>query len=134
MIQRDILIYLRTHPTVSAIMSNRIYSVQAPSSVQMPYMIIEPTSGMRESITFKTTGGRVWFRVTVDVGPTDEVKGHDMIWAALRALENYRGDMGSTKDVIATCGEPRGWAGIGGAFRYQFEVRLDYTEDIQTPH
>lgn len=134
MILKDVLIYLRNNTALATVMDNRIYSIQAPSSVKMPYLIIEPTSGMRESIVFNVTGGKAWFRITVDVGPTDEVNGYTMIWTALRALENYRGDMGDTKDVVVTCGEPRGWAGIGGAYRYQFEAYFEYTEDRQTPH
>ena len=134
MMLTDLLIYLRNNTTVSTIMNGRIFPLQAPSSVEMPFMIVEPTSGMRESIVFGTTGGTAWFRITVDVGPTDQVAGYNMIWTALRALENYRGDMGNTKDTVVTCGEPRGWAGIGGAYRYQFEVRIEYTEDRQTPH
>lgn len=134
MVLKDMMIYLKNNSSIATAMNNKIYSSQAPFNVEMPFMIVEITAGTREDITFNKTESLTWFRITVDVGPTQETDGYDMIWTAHRALENYRGDLGDTKDVYITCSEPRGWAGIGGAYRYQFDAKVKFIQDKNVVH
>jgi hypothetical protein len=92
----------------------------------MPYMVVENSEGPREIIAANTTEETANLRITVDCGPTQMYKGSNLIEAALRAMENYRGNMGNAKDVWCECSSIRGWSGTSGAFRFQFTAKIEH--------
>lgn len=135
MIEIDTLLYLKSYPSLIALLpATSIYNIQAPSTdVKMPWLVLEKTSGLRKRITHLKTEETAYIRITVDVGPSAVVKGRNIAEQALIALENYRGNMGDSKDIIVTCGAIRGYAGYSECYRYQFDVTIKLIEDIHFP-
>ena len=132
MILQDYYNYISVQPTVTAYIPN-IYDVQAPEDADLPWIIIAVSSGIRRKLTYGKMQGRSWLRVTCDVGPNDRVKGANAINEVVSLTENYRGDLGNTKDVHMSCSEPRSWPGTGGAYRYQVDIEIIYTYDYIEP-
>lgn len=133
MILKDLLLYLQSKTTITSLVGNKIYPVQAPTGVSMPWVIVEIPAGIRDKISYNTMEGNSWARVTVDVGPADVVKGSNVVQAIIDACENYRGQLGDSADVFMTCGEPRSWAGMGGAYRYQVDIKIKYKFTYSLP-
>jgi hypothetical protein len=138
MIAQDVRNYLCTVSGIVSLFSpvatiSGIFVIQAPTGALMPYMVVENSEGPREIIALNTTEETANLRVTVDCGPTQMYKGSNLAEAALRALENYRGNMGTAKDVWCTCSSIRGWAGSGGTTRYQFNVKVEHTMVANRP-
>ena len=132
MIAQDVRNYLCTVSGLVSLFSpvatiSGIYEIQAPTGALMPYMIVENSEGPREIIAANTTEEIANLRITVDCGPTQKYKGANIAEAALNALENYRGTIGNAKDVWCECSSIRGWAGSGGATRFQFNAKIEHT-------
>jgi hypothetical protein len=130
MIERDIMIYLQSLPEITNLCNN-IFVIQAPKDAKMPYIIIENTGGTRRKLGSDSTEELALFRVTVDVGSGQMTLGRDIAETCLKVIENYRGQFSNTdgaKDVFITCSAVRGWAGIGGAFRYMVDGRARFVE------
>lgn len=138
MIEQDVRTYLCT---VSGLVSlfnpvatiSGIFIVQAPTGALMPYLVVENSEGPRDIIAVAKTEETANLRVTVDCGPTQMYKGRNIAEAALKALENYRGIMGTATDVVCACSSIRGWAGSGGCFRYQLNVKIQHTMTRNKP-
>jgi hypothetical protein len=134
MIEKDILLYLQGYTALTTLIGNKMYIVQAPStSVQMPWLIIENTAGQRNKIAQNLMEEIAYCRVSVDCGPAQAVAGRNIIEVAKTALENFRGLLNSANDAHVVCGSVRGWAGIGGAYRYQFDATIRFTEVHHQP-
>jgi hypothetical protein len=134
MISWDIQNYLATCSGLTALLpASKIFTIQAPTDTELPYLVVELSEGPREKIGAQLTEGRPYCRVTVDGGPASIKAAGAIAEKARSYLENYRGAMGNSNDVMITCSEVRGWAGTGGAFRYQFSVNARYTEARSVP-
>jgi len=134
MILQDLVTYLRGNAALIAVLpAAKIFPIQAPTGTVMPYLIVEVSEGTRGKMAAQLTEGRPLARITVDGGPNQGVLAGTIIELALRALENYRGLMGGTNDLFMTCSEIRGWAGMSGTFRNQFNVNSRYVETRQVP-
>jgi len=132
MIEQDVRNYLCTVSGVIAQFSPKatvsgIFLVQAPTGSLMPYMIVELSEGPRNIIAANLTEETANLRITVDCGPTQMYKGRNIADAAHKALENYRGTIGNSNDVVCTCSAIRGWAGTGGCTRYMFTAVIKHT-------
>jgi hypothetical protein len=134
LIEKDVLLYLQGVSSLVSLLGNKMYIIQAPQTgVQMPWLVIENTSGSRKQITQAKVEEIAYLRITVDAGPTQYKAARDMIEIAKNAIENYRGVFQTADDCHITCGSIRGWAGIGGAYRYQFDVTAKFTETLVKP-
>jgi len=138
MIEHDVRTYLCTVSGIIAQFSPKatvsgIFLIQAPTGSTMPYMIVELSEGPREQIAAETTEETANIRITVDGGPTQMYKARNIAEAARKALENYRGTMGSSNDVVCTCSAVRGWAGTGGCFRNAFTAVIKHIEARNKP-
>ncbi|MFA5154664.1 MAG: hypothetical protein WC554_19115 [Clostridia bacterium] len=131
MILKDYYDYLISNSGSLSISS--IYYIQAPEGVVMPWIVVEVPSGIRSKLTYSKMQGRSWLRVTCDVGPSEIDTGATTINQIVSLTENYRGDLGNTKDVHMSCSEPRSWPGTGGAYRYQVDIEIIYTYDYIEP-
>jgi hypothetical protein len=118
---------------VDSLSIKNIYDVQAPEDADLPWIIIAVSSGIRRKLTYGKMQGRSWLRVTCDVGPDLKSTGQTTIYQIVSLTENYRGDLGNTKDVHMSCSEPRSWPGTGGAYRYQVDIEIIYTYDYIEP-
>jgi len=132
MIEDDVRTYLCTVSGIIAQFApiatiSGIYIIQAPTGAKMPYVVIENTEGPREIIAANTTEETNFVRITVDSGSLQLYKGRDIAKAILVALENYRGKMGESTDLVCTCSSIRGWAGSGGAYRRQLTATIKHT-------
>lgn len=138
MIEQDVRSYLCTVSGIIAQFSPKatisgIFLIQAPTGSAMPYMIVELSEGPREQIAAETTEETANIRITVDGGPTQMYKARNIAEEARKALENYRGAMGSSGDVICTCSAVRGWAGTGGCHRFAFTAVIKHIEAKNKP-
>ena len=138
MIEQDVRTYLCTVSGIASQFSPKatisgIFLIQAPTGSVMPYMIVENSEGPREQIAAETTEETANIRITVDGGPTQMYKARNIAEATRKALENYRGVMGNSKDVICTCSSVRGWAGTGGCYRFQFSATIKHIEAKNKP-
>ena len=131
MILKDYYDYLIS--SVSTINNGSIYYIQAPEGAVMPWIVVEVPSGIRRKLTYSKMQGRSWLRVTCDVGPNEINTGANAINEIVSLTENYRGNLGDTKDVHMSCSEPRSWPGTGGAYRYQVDIEIIYTYDYIEP-
>ena len=104
MIERDLLTYLQGYSSLTSLVGNKIYVIQAPQSgVQMPWVIIENTSGTRRKIAQNKIEEMAYVRITVDSGPNQVVLGRNIAEKAKEAVENLRGALGLATDVHITC-------------------------------
>jgi len=141
MILEDLVTYLKGYgalTTISGISTTvfsaaKIFPIQAPTGVAMPYLIVEVAEGSRGKMAAQVTETNPMIRITVDAGPNQSVVAGRIMEKARKALENFRGLMGNTSDVFLTCSEIRGWAGMSGTFRYQMNVNGRYVETRQVP-
>jgi hypothetical protein len=133
MIELDLLSYLRAHTALTALVGDNIFLIQAPTDKKMPWLVLEISSGLRKRITNTYTEETAFARITVDVGPSQTVLGRQIIEAALRAVENYRGLLGASNDVIVSCGAVRSWAGYSEVNRFQFDATIRLIETTQYP-
>ena len=134
MIEKDVLLHLQNQAALTALVSNKIYLIQAPQSgVTMPWLIVENTSGFRKQISQTKLEETAYLRLTVDCGPTQYTTGRDIIEVAKNSIENYRGLLNTANDAHITCGSVRGWAGLGGSYRYQVDVAIQFTEVYTVP-
>ena len=141
MIEQDVKNYLCTvsgfasafGKTQSYVSVSGIFIIQAKTGTLMPYVIVENSEGTRVKAGAVKTDETDFVRITVDAGPAQLYKGRNIVQVAFDALENYRGIMGGAKDVICACSPIRGWAGTGGAYRYQFTANIRHLETKNDP-
>ena len=139
MIEQDVFVYFRTSPTLSGIMNgtDKVYLIQAPSETvdvtKMPWVVVEKTGGNRRKISQAKMEEIAYLRISVDAGPGQVFKGGQIIQECHRLLENYRGQMQTAVDVESTVSAIRSWAGFSGAYRYQFDATIRYTEPYSRP-
>lgn len=133
MIELDLLSYLRAQTTITSLVGDNIYLIQAPTDKKMPWLVLEVSSGLRKRITNTYTEETSFVRLTVDAGPSQTVLGRQIIEAALRAIENYRGLLGTSNDVNIECGAIRSWAGYSEVNRFQFDATIRFIETTQYP-
>ena len=137
MIEQDVYIYLKNDATLNALLgaTGNVFLMEAPTvgNVLMPWVIVEVTSGSRTKISQLKMEEIAYVRVSVDAGPAQAFKGRDAIERCKVLLENYRGLLSTAIDTSVSIGAIRGWAGFGGAYRYQFDATVRFTEDYNQP-
>ena len=136
MIEQDIRTYLMADATISGLVGQKVYIIQAPTAdptPQLPWVIVEVTSGSRTKISQTKMEEISFARISVDAGPDQLFKGRATIERCKALLENYRGLMGNAADLKVTIGAIRGWAGFGGAYRYQFDATMRFLETYSEP-
>ena len=134
MIEKDLMQYLQKNTNLTTKLggTGKIYSIQAPTSAVMPWLIIEPTGGSRDRIG-ATKGEAVnMVRIGVDAAPSQWITGREAIEYARVALENLRGTIGDASDIVITVGEISGYPGLNGAYRYSFSATCKYTYNWNT--
>jgi len=132
MIEKSILNHLLSSPTVTGVVSNKIYPYRAASSAIMPWVVVKLSpGGIRERMTEKFT--RCEDSVMVYVDSDNFLTGRTLAENCLRALENFRGDMSDSEDVHLTCSSIRDLDGYGGSYRFLFDVMALYKEVTTYP-
>lgn len=137
MIEQDVYTYFRSDATLSGYLGapSNIFIIQAPSvnEPEMPWVVVEVTSGSRTKISQTLMEELAYVRVSVDAGAHQAFRGRNAIERCKVLLENYRGRMATAIDTAVSIGAIRGWAGLGGAYRYQFDAIIRYTEVFIQP-
>lgn len=135
MIERSIYEYLRNDSQLNSIVQGRIYLIQVPSQNNpvLPWVVIENIGGIREKISQNKIEEKVNLRITVDADNTQLVLGRSIIERAHVLLENYRGMLYNSNDVIIQCSSVSGASGIGGIYRYVFSCIVKSLDDYITP-
>jgi hypothetical protein len=138
MLGQDVRTYLCTVSGIISYFSPKatisgIFLTQAPTGSLMPYVVVEVSEGPRELITVSKTEETASVRVTVNCGPAQMYKGANIILEVRKALENYRGDMGGSKDIVCKCSAIRDWAGTGGCYRYAVTATIKHIETRNKP-
>ena len=130
MIEKDNFQYLQTKTALITKLGgvNKICAIQAPTGILMPYLIIEPAGGTDARIGASKLEENIQVRIAVDCGPTQMLMGREAIELAKGYLENLRGKLGDTQDLIITCGAISGFAGLNGAYRWGFSCQCKYLE------
>jgi hypothetical protein len=129
--------YLLSIPAVNTITGGKIYYRRAPTTAKMPWVIVTNSGGMRAR---STLGGKndlgktlVTDTLTLYVDSVDQFKGKDITDRIIKALENYRGDMGAEKDLFIRSGTPRDLDGYNGTFRQLITLYIEYWMDSNIP-
>ncbi len=137
MLCHSIVSYFKQQATASGFIAPAsIYPTQAPmdtDSSKMPWIVVEVASGSRNKIAQNLIEENAQVRISVDTGPSQVARGAAIVETCQRLLENYRGYLYNLNDVVITCGAIRDWAGIGGAYRYQFDALIRYTVPFNQP-
>ncbi len=137
MIEQDVYTYLRSDTTLSGFLGapNNIFIIQVPTinEPEMPWVVVEVTSGSRTKISQTAMEELAYVRVSVDAGPNQAFRGRKAIERCKVLLENYRGRMATAVDTSVSIGAIRGWAGMAGANRYQFDAIIRFTEVLNQP-
>lgn len=132
MIEKDILEYLLTKPTIMAL-CNQIYIGQAPSNVKMPWVIIEVSGGTNTPVAAFIDEDRPSVRITVECADSKKVFARNLIETVSLYLHNFRGQLGGSSDVFMGCSPVRVWTGILDVMRYQMDVDVRYIKTATTP-
>ncbi len=134
MILGDLVTYLKSYSALTALLpAAKIFPLQAPTGEAMPFLIVEVSEGTRGKIAAQLTEGRPLVRVTINGGAGQTVSAGNIADKAQKALENFRGIMGTMNDVFIECSEIRSWPGMSGTCRYQFNANIKYTQTRQIP-
>lgn len=131
MVEWDIQQLLQADATLTGyIPVTKICLFQAPSTITMPWLIIECFSGPRNKIAQNKVEGWNSIRISVDVGPNDRVKGKNAIERSLQLLDMKRKGLYTTNDFYITCSSVNSSAGLNNTTRYYFTGQIRYTETI----
>ncbi len=143
MIERDFLHYYQADATLVSLLGGRerIQVVQAPSTLQMPFLLIAPSGGTRYNITPSFTEETNSVRITLDTDQMQFLKGRQAIERALAITENFRGFMDNptafpdcAQDISIYCSPIRAWEGYkAGVFRFQFDATVRFLEPRRYP-
>ena len=130
MIEKSLMTYLLNNTALNTALGGKIYYRRAPTTAKMPWLVITNSGGMRLRRTMGGTNDTGWSKVkdtlTLYVDHTDQFKGKDITDMVVAAVENYRGDMGTEKDLFIRCESPRDLDGYQGTFRYHIPLHVDY--------
>jgi hypothetical protein len=137
MIEQDVYVYLKNDATLNALLgaTGNVFIMEAPTigDILMPWVIVEVTSGSRTKISQNKMEEIAYVRVSVDAGPAQAFVGRNAVERCKVLLENYRGCLSTAMDTSVSIGAIRGWAGFGGAYRYQFDAIVRFTEAYSQP-
>ena len=132
MIEASFYNYLIADTTITDNVS--VYITQAPVDAKMPWLVILPTPTEINRISKSKMEEKDFIRIIVDY-PASDTNGAGRFVAerAKVLVENYRGDMGDTKDLFVSCGGVSSFPGMNGSYRYQFDVNTRCITDRLTP-
>lgn len=128
MIEKDIIQYLQTKTDLTTKLGgvNKINLIQAPTTLKMPWLLVEASGGPRDRISATKGQAQDSVRIAVDAGPSDFLKGREAIELARGYLENLRGTLGDATDLVITVQSITGYPGLNGAYRYSFPCVCKY--------
>jgi hypothetical protein len=137
MIEQDIYAYLLADTVLSGYLGapTNVFLIQAPTlnEPEMPWVIVEVTSGSRNKISQTLMEETAYVRISVDSGLAQAFIGRHAIERCKVLLENYRGRLTTAADAVSSISAIRGWAGFNGAYRYQFDATVRFTEAFIQP-
>ncbi len=137
MLEQSIMSYLLSIPAINTITGGKIYYRRAPITAKMPWVIVTNSGGMRSRSTLGSKGDlgktTVTDVLTLYVDSVDQFKGKDITDRIIKAVENYRGDMGTEKDLFIRAGTPRDLDGYNGTFRQLITLYVEYWMDSNMP-
>ena len=134
-IERAVVVYLlsyfASHPTLSSVMTGKVFYRRVPPNVKLPYMIVTNSGGGRKKLAQCGTGSSEARDIlTLYINDDQQFRGEQIAEAVMRALENYRGNMPSTNpiayDTHFYCGTTRDLDGFQDAFTYLITVYVRY--------
>lgn len=134
MIEKDIQQYLQAQTPLTSMLGGpqKIYSIQAPTGVTMPWVIIEPSGGPRTRISATKGEEHNSVRIGVDVGPSQWILGRNIIEMVKSYVENLRGTIGDAQDLEIVCNSVSGYPGLKGAYRYNLTCKCRFIYDWAT--
>ena len=131
MIEADFYNYLKNNVELTSLIpASNIYLGQIPDNVKMPYLLLEIFNGVRTPMGARRREITNPFKVSVYVDSANKVKGKIIIEKALSILENLRGAVASTDDVVVTCNSIGTVFTIGETLAYSFTGRIRYIDIV----
>jgi hypothetical protein len=132
LIEQSIMQYLLSIPEIATMTGGKIFYRRAPSKATMPWVIITNAGGLRERLTQGGQTSPGWTEpfdtLMIYVESQEQFRGRDIAERVRKALENYRGDMGDTKDITIKTQTIRDLDGWQGSFRYLLMFHIKYIE------
>lgn len=120
MIEQDMETFLRTVPSIVAVVGARVYCLEVPNDTPRPYCVFQVMEGSRSRITYGMLQDDVSFRFYVD--SMDMTSGMLAAQAIRGYLDEFRGAMGLTSDMYMKCSDV---VALAIAFGYRFSMDVD---------
>jgi hypothetical protein len=133
MIEKSVIEYLLAIPDIKTMFKGQIYYRASPPTAKLPWCVVSNAGGGRNKIT-QTGLSEAFDTLLIYVDTADQFVGRSMAERLMQALENYRGKMGTERDLIVTCESIRDLNGWQGNFRYILPVHIKYIFDSNVPH
>lgn len=133
MIEKSVIEYLLSIPDVKTLFKGQIYYRSAATSAKLPWGIVSNAGGGRKRIT-QAGRSEAFDTLLLYVDTADQFAGRSMAERLLQALENYRGNMGTEKDLVVTCESIRDLNGWQGNYRFILPVHIRYIFDTNVVH
>lgn len=132
MTEKALLFYLTSHPIVGPKLAGQIYFHSAPVGAKMPWCIIQNSGGMPKPLTMQE-----WTEesetLAVYIDSEDQFFAREVGEDVVKAVHNYRGDMGDIKDSHWRCGTPRDLDNYQGSFRCMITVYVKHKYETNYP-
>jgi hypothetical protein len=132
-LESDLINYLWSDSALTtALGGKKVFFNRVPGETKMPWVEAQIIwVGFDKRLTQK------WSEITDEVVFTVDdnliARGRTTAGILRDLLNNYRGNMGNTKDAFITCSTIRAFEGFGGSYRYVFNAGIRYKEETKFP-
>jgi hypothetical protein len=131
-IEQAVVDYLNEQ-TIYPELFDKVYYHRVPTGIEMPWVIVTNSGGMRSKMTVAYTG--IEDTLTIYVDSNQQFQGRTLAEKVLKLLENYRGRMGDVYDLYIRAGTIRDLDTFTNAYRYLLTFYVQYKEDrIENNH
>jgi len=127
MIETAIVTYLNNLPALAAY-KGKIYYHRVPTDIKMPWCYVQNAGGGRKKLTRVLK--EPFDTLQIYIESDKQFTGYDMAYAINAALDEYRGNMGSERDLVVRCDTPRDLDGFFQTYRYMLTVHVKYLQDV----
>lgn len=137
MIEQSLMNYLLSITALNNMVKGAIYYSKAPGDAKLPYILITNSGGMPLKMTQggATDPGKTLTKdvLSLYVIAKDQFSAKDIADRIVKALHNYRGDLGSEFDTWIRCGTNRDLQGWNGQAKQLVTVYADYVTVTNVP-
>jgi hypothetical protein len=133
MIESDIIARLNANTGIATALKSQIYYSKAPAEVKMPFAVLENAGGSRRRITLGNGQSEAFDTIQISVYHADKISAKNIATLIMNDLENFRGNLATSFDVILNADTPRDLQTFQGAARQLLTFHIKYRYNTNIP-